>query len=74
MEKLIFWCCLGGVSVAVSSFRSLQRDFSFSVFLFSFFLLCASFMPFGHDVVAEAGCIGIFAILINTLYLKKTHV
>jgi hypothetical protein len=30
-------------------------------------------MPFGHDVVAEAGCIGIFAILINTLYLKKTN-
>jgi hypothetical protein len=28
-------------------------------------------MPFGHDVVAEAGCIGIFAILINTLYLKN---
>jgi hypothetical protein len=28
-------------------------------------------MPFGHDIVAEAGCIGIFAILINTLYLKK---
>jgi hypothetical protein len=28
-------------------------------------------MPFGHDVVAEAECIGIFAILINTLYLKK---
>jgi hypothetical protein len=23
MEKLIFWCCLGGVSVVVSSFRSL---------------------------------------------------
>jgi hypothetical protein len=30
-------------------------------------------MPFGHDVVAEAGCIGIFAILINTLYLKKIN-
>jgi hypothetical protein len=29
-------------------------------------------MPFGHDVVAEAGCIDIFTILINTLYLKKT--
>jgi hypothetical protein len=28
-------------------------------------------MPFRHDVVAEAGCIDIFAILINTLYLKK---
>jgi hypothetical protein len=28
-------------------------------------------MPLGHDVVAEARCIGIFAILINTLYLKK---
>jgi hypothetical protein len=28
-------------------------------------------MPFGHDVVAQAGCIGIFAILINTLYLKS---
>jgi hypothetical protein len=28
-------------------------------------------MPFGHDVVAEAEYIGIFVILINTLYLKK---
>jgi hypothetical protein len=48
MEKLIFWCCLGGVSVDVSSCRSLK--------------------PLGHDVVAEAGCISIFTILINTLY------
>jgi hypothetical protein len=30
-------------------------------------------MLFGHDVVAEAGCIGIFAILINTFYLKKAR-
>jgi hypothetical protein len=30
-------------------------------------------MLFGHDVVAEAGCIGIFAILINTLYLKNVR-
>jgi hypothetical protein len=30
-------------------------------------------MPFRHDVVAEAGCIGIFAILINTLYLKNNY-
>jgi hypothetical protein len=27
-------------------------------------------MPFGHDIVADAGYIGIFAILINTLYQK----
>jgi hypothetical protein len=31
-------------------------------------------MLFGHNVVTEARCIGIFAILINTLYLKKAWV
>jgi hypothetical protein len=29
-------------------------------------------MPLGHDVVTEAGCISIFTILINTLYLKTS--
>jgi hypothetical protein len=31
-------------------------------------------MPLGHDVVAEAGVIGIFAILINTLYPKNVNI
>jgi hypothetical protein len=29
LEKLDFWCCLGGVSAAVLGKRSLERDFSF---------------------------------------------
>jgi hypothetical protein len=56
------WCFKFSISIAGLFFFCIS---------FSFFWLCASFMLFGHDVVAEAGCIDIFAILINTLYLKK---
>jgi hypothetical protein len=75
MEKMIFWCCLGGVSVggvsvAVSSFDLCSGTFLFSNFSL-FFWLCASFMLLGHDVVAEAGLIGISAILIYAIYREK---
>jgi hypothetical protein len=45
----------------------------FYVILFSFFWLCASVVPLGHYVVAEAGCnwYHLVLILIYTLYLKN---
>jgi hypothetical protein len=44
--------------------------FLFISFLFYFSLLCA----FGHLVVAEVGVIGIFAILVYSLYPKNDNI
>jgi hypothetical protein len=54
MEKLIFWCCLGGVSCFKFSISVV--GLFFLCISFSFFWLCAFFMPLGHDVVAETRC------------------
>jgi hypothetical protein len=44
--------------------------FSFSVILF--FLLCASVLPLGHYVVAEAGC-NWYHLDINIYFLSKKN-
>jgi hypothetical protein len=55
------------------SFRSARIFIAglFFVILPFFFWLCASVMPLGQYVVAEAECFGISAILIYTPYRKK---
>jgi hypothetical protein len=56
LEKLDFWCCLGGGCLSL-----LQGiDHCSGTFLFcissSVFWLCASVMPLGHFVIVEARC------------------
>jgi hypothetical protein len=53
MEKLIFWCGLGGAVLLFQVFDLYSGTFFCISFLF---WLCAFFMPLGHDVIAEAGC------------------
>jgi hypothetical protein len=38
LEKLDFWCCLGGVNVAALGNKSLKRDFSFFFVILLLFL------------------------------------
>jgi hypothetical protein len=63
---------LGGVAYGEADLLVLSISVAglfFFCISFSFFCLCASFIPSGHDVVAEAWCIGIFDI--NKYSLSK---
>jgi hypothetical protein len=69
-QRFVHCFLLGGVSYGEADLLVLSWwcqccYFKFSIFVagllffyisFSFFWLCASFIPLGHDVVAEAGC------------------
>jgi hypothetical protein len=55
LEKLNFWCCLGGVSTVTKEIDYCSETFLLLEFFF-FFGLCASVMPLGQYIVAKAGC------------------